>query len=169
MRARQRRRPFPSVWRLSLLRSCSARPRHYKDVLWHSTEVGNTRSPWAPPAPDLNHSRSQWPSACLPSCQAALSQTRCKHADNKFRKHSGERRRKKQRVREIKKKTKMEKNIKKSLKRKKNDRIREGEPDAQVTGNPPNPPRSEKKNWKRGNEKGEGVRFFPHLISIFSI
>lgn len=31
--------------------------------------------------PDLSHSRSQWPSACLPSCQAALSQTHCKHID----------------------------------------------------------------------------------------
>lgn len=71
------------------------RSKHCKGVLWHSTEVGNTRSPWAPPAPDLNHSRSQWPSACLPSCQAALSQTCCKHADNKFRKPSGKRSKKK--------------------------------------------------------------------------
>lgn len=101
--AHWKRRPFPSVWRLTLLRSCAAGPRHCKGVLWHSTEVGNTRSPWAPPAPDLNHSRSQWPSACLPSCQAALSQTCCKHADNKFRKPSREKSKEKKWSREIKK------------------------------------------------------------------
>lgn len=42
---------------------------------------GNTCSPWAPFAPDLSHCRSQWSSACLPSCKAAPSQTCCKHAD----------------------------------------------------------------------------------------
>lgn len=66
--------------------------RQWMGVLWHTTEVGNTCSPWAPLAPDLSHSRSQWPSVCLPSCQAALSQTRCKHTDNSLRKPSRERR-----------------------------------------------------------------------------
>lgn len=52
---------------------------------------GNTCSPWALFAPDLSHWRSQWSSACLPSCKAAPSHTCCKHADNAGRKPSQER------------------------------------------------------------------------------
>lgn len=108
--------------------------RQWLGVLWHSTEVGNTCSPWASLAPDLSHSRSQWPSACFPSCQADPSKTCCKHTDNKLRKPSRGRR-----ViigREI-----WEWNGKWSGKEKEiwwrtSDRISKGEPDAQVTGNP---------------------------------
>lgn len=75
---------FPSVWRVSPFKDLCSKFKTTDDSLRsHSTEVGNTCSPWALPAPDLSHSRSQWPSACLPSCQAAPSQTCCRHADNK--------------------------------------------------------------------------------------
>lgn len=105
--------PFPSVWRLSLSRSllCLARDIR-KGVLWHSIRRGRKHSlptgtagnrTWI--TQDLSGHRP-----CLPSCQAALSQTRCERADNKFRKRSVERsREKKQRGREMKKKRRRQK------------------------------------------------------------
>ena len=84
-----------------VLRS-STELRHWMGVLCHSEEVGNTCSPWALLLPDLSHSTSQWPSACLPSCQATLSQTGCKHTDNVLRKLGRERNEREERDRKRK-------------------------------------------------------------------